>query len=117
MVPASPDSLLEMQIWREAGKVAEQEVHKLTSSQVSWIQRANTHVNVNNSGKDLKTGRTTSTTKGREEDTSERVGRMEMQWRVKQTSGSPWEGGSHRAEKGKKQTVTPGHRHRADRSS
>ena len=67
------------------------------------VIRNNTQISVNNPENDLRTGRTTSTTKGREEVTLERVGRAEMQRGGKQTTAVCRErglGGEAAGEKG-----------------
>ena len=75
---------------------------------IPWIQLNNIRISINNPENDLKTGRTNSTTKGREEATLKKVERVKMWSGSERDHGQPWGDGAGGAEKGEKQTFTPG---------
>lgn len=49
-----------------------------------WAQLGNRNISTNNPENNPESGRTNSTTKGKEEATSNWAGRVEMQWGIKQ---------------------------------
>lgn len=87
---------------KEAGKLVEWEGSNRRKSS------DNTHIRVKNPGNDPKTGTTSSTTKGREDDTSKKVGRVKMWFRRETALGLPHGEETGGTGKGENHTITLG---------